>query len=63
MNKKFQVNYQTIEEQGENSSTTEIYEYDDEAATVADVLRDFYKSHNENEITGIAIRKMGAKEK
>lgn len=53
MSKKFQVNYQT---KGENSSKTEIYEYDDETATVADVLRDFYRQHDENKITGIEIR-------
>jgi hypothetical protein len=40
---------------------THVYEYTDETATVTDVLQDFYKSHNENEITGIVIRKMEVK--
>lgn len=61
MSVRYRVDYQVKEEWGEGTQMTHVYEYTDETTTVTDVLQDFYKSHNENEVTGIAIRKMEAK--
>ena len=61
MSVRYRVDYQTKEDWGENPQITHVYEYTDETTTAADVLRDFYKSHNENEVTSIAIRKMEGK--
>lgn len=62
MSIKYRVDYQIKEEWGENPQMTHVYEYTDETTTVEDVLQDFYRSHNENEVTGITIRKMEIKE-
>jgi hypothetical protein len=61
MSVKYRVDYQVKEDWGEDTQMTHIYEYTDETTTVADVLQDFYKSHNENVVTGITIRKMEVK--
>lgn len=61
MSVRYRVDYQIKEDWGENPQMTHVYEYTDETTTAADVLRDFYKSHNENEVTGIVIRKMEGK--
>ena len=61
MSVRYRVDYQIKEDWGENPQMTHVYEYTDETTTAADVLHDFYKSHNENEVTGVVIRKMEGK--
>ena len=61
MSIRYRVDYQVKGKWYEDPQMTHIYEYTDEMTTVADVLQDFYKSHNENEVTGITIRKMEIK--
>lgn len=61
MSVKYRVDYQVKEDWGESTEMTRVYEYTDETTTAADVLHDFCKSHNENEVTGVTIRKMEAK--
>lgn len=61
MSVRYRVDYQIKEDWGESTQMTHVYEYTDETTTMADVLQDFYKSHNENEVTGIAVRKMEVK--